>query len=75
MYGKSEIIISDLIKGKPLAFLQNLFEGVDIVKVNASTRKIYAMCSKSGEVVPLTSEIATEHVSPEVWLKKFEAVM
>ena len=75
VYGKSEIIISDLIKGKPLAFLQNLFEGVDIVKVNASTRKIYAMCSKSGEVVPLTSEIATEHVSPEVWLKKFEAVM
>ena len=68
-------MVSDLIAGKPLAFLTNLFEGMDIVKVNAGTRKIYAMCSKSGEEVPLTGQVATAAVSPEVWLKNLEAVM
>lgn len=68
-------MITDLINGKPLAFLTNLFEGVEIVKVNPGSRKIYAMCSKSGEEVPMIKEVATQGVSPEVWLKNFEGAM
>lgn len=75
VFGRADDVVTDLINGKPLAFLQNLFEGVEILKVNPSSRKIYAMCSKSGEQVPLITEIATAGVSPEVWLKNFEAVM
>lgn len=57
MFGRSDDIITNLIDGKPLAFLTNLFEGIEIVKVNAGTRKIYALVSKSGEEVPLTEQV------------------
>ena len=43
--------------------------------MNQGTRKIYAMVSKSGEEVPLTEQVPTNGVSPEVWLKMLESVM
>lgn len=75
MFGRCDEVITDLINNKPLAFLTNLFEGVEIVKVNPHSRKIISMCSKVREEVPLISEVATHGISPEVWLKNFEAVM
>lgn len=75
MFGRCDDIITDLINGKPLAFLTNLFEGIEILKVNPGSRKITAMCSKTGEEVPLIKEVATQGISPEVWLKSFEGVM
>ena len=44
------------------------------MKVHPGTRKIYALCSKTGEEVPLTEHVPT-NVSPEHWLKHLEAVM
>ena len=75
VYGRSDQVITSLIENKPLAFLQNLFEGIYIVKVNPGNRKIISMCSKSGEEVPLVEEVPTQGVSPEVWLRNLEAVM
>ena len=75
VFGRCDDVITDLINNKPLAFFSNLFEGVEIVKVNPASRKIISMCSKVREEVPLVSEVATAGISPEVWLKNFEAVM
>lgn len=72
VFGRCDNVITDLIDGKPQAFLTNLFEGIDILKVNAGTRKIYSMVSKSGEEVPLTSQVNTNGVSPEIWLRNLE---
>ena len=49
IFGRSDDIISKMIEGRPAAFLQNLFEGVNILKINSGSRKIYALSSKSGE--------------------------
>ena len=75
VFGRCDDVITDLINGKPLAFLTNLFEGIEIVKVNSTNRKIVAMCSKSGEEVPLIKPVPTQGVSPEVWLKQLKSVM
>lgn len=75
IYGRSEDIVSKMIDGKPAAFLMNLFEGIKIVKIYPGSRKIYSMVSKSDEEVPLTIEVATAGVSPEVWLKNLQESM
>lgn len=75
VFGRSDEVITDLINNKPLAFLTNLFEGIDIVKVDKGSRKIHALCAKSGEEVPLVENVATSGISPEIWLKNLEAVM
>ena len=72
IYSRSDDIITKMIDGKPAAFLQNLFEGMKIVKIMPGSRKIYAMVSKAGEEVPLTKEVPTAGISPEVWLKNLE---
>ena len=75
IFGRADDVVTCLIEGKPQAFLQNLFEGIKIIKVNPGTRKIYSMCSRSGEEVPLTEEVPTGGISAEIWLKDLERVM
>lgn len=75
IYGRSDDVITKMIDGKPAAFLMNLFEGIKIVKIYPGSRKIYSMVSKSGEEVPLTEEVATAGISPEVWLKNLQESM
>ena len=75
MFGRSDEVVTDLINNKPLAFLTNLFEGIDIVRVNPGSRKIHTLVAKNGEEVPLVENVATAGISPEMWLKNLEAVM
>lgn len=75
IFGRADDVVTSLIEGKPQAFLQNLFEGINIVKVNPGSRKIYSMCSKSGEEVRLTEEVPTAGISAEIWLKDLERIM
>ena len=75
IFGRSDDVIAKLIEGRPAAFLQNLFEGMNIVKIQPGSRKIYALCSKSGEEVPLVNEVATAGISPEIWLKNLQEAM
>jgi hypothetical protein len=51
LFGKAEKIIELLIQGRPQAFLHQLYEGIEKLKVDPATKRITAMVSKSGEVV------------------------
>jgi hypothetical protein len=60
-----------LMDGQQLTFLQNLFEGIDMLQVSSSKR-LEGMTSKLGEYVDFSTSIPTTGVFPEKWLKALE---
>ena len=74
IYGRSDELIDELIQGKQLTFLQNLFEGIDMLEVS-QTRKICGMTSKLGETIEFTNPINTAGVFPEKWLRQLETTI
>lgn len=71
IFGRSDDLIDMLMEGQQLTFLQNLFEGIDMLQVSSSKR-LEGMSSKLGEQVEFTSSIVTAGVFPEKWLKNLE---
>ena len=52
LFGKADKIIDQLARGIPQAFLSQLFEGIEKLKVETSSKRLVGMASKMGEVVP-----------------------
>ena len=71
IFGRSDDLIEMLMDGQQLTFLQNLFEGIDMLQVSSSKR-LEGMTSKLGEYVDFSTSIPTTGVFPEKWLKALE---
>ena len=64
-----------MIKGKPQAFIRNLFEGIEKLRVDPASKRLTGMISKQGEVVPFKAPVESIGQNPERWLKELEYMM
>ena len=72
IYGRSDDLIDMIIEGHALTFLQNLFEGIDQLAIDESTRKIEGLWSKQGEYIEFNKLVETHGIFPDKWLRNLE---
>jgi hypothetical protein len=59
IFGKGPDLIDSIIEDESRSFINNIFEGIDMVKFHPITQEITHMVSKEGEEVHLKKEVPT----------------